>query len=135
VPRAIFIVVSWASSYLACTPSHLKGSLVTQVIWPSKWFNKIIINKYTIRVITTLKILHSIYWWELQSKRLDHKGLVYKFNHSTIKESQYKIVLLAPKLISYSLNDYKFQQVEMLVKPHSFTFIIIYFMYFNTDYA
>jgi hypothetical protein len=59
-------------------------------------------------------------------KRLNHKGLVYKFNHPTIEESLVRENLFTPKLTSYSLKDYKFQQVETLVELHSFTFITIY---------
>jgi hypothetical protein len=48
---------------------------------------KINAYEHVIRVITIPQVLHSIYWWELQPKRLNSKGLVNKFNHSTIEKS------------------------------------------------
>jgi hypothetical protein len=63
-----------------------------------KWFNqnkyKKLNNKGHNHSTNTPQTLHSIYWWELQTKKLNHKGLVYKLNYPTIKNSQYKIVLL-----------------------------------------
>jgi hypothetical protein len=53
-------------------------------------------------------------WLSLEAQPLNHR-----------RELEQKIFLFTPRLISNSLNDYKFQQAETLMELHSFTFITI----------
>ena len=94
---------------------------------PFKWFNKNQCKWIYNKGHNHSTKLHSIYWWKLYIKRLNHKGLVYKLNHPSIKENLTKeCPPFTPELTSYSLKDYEFQQAKILVELHSFTFITIY---------